>query len=210
MTLDPICIISSMMDEKQKYFDDIGDTWDKDLTAEDLERLAHIIDTFRLSKGLKVCDLGCGTGVLFDLLRRRVGENGYIAGVDFAPRVARRAHDNFPFHNIGVVEADASYLPFAMGVFDLVVSFAAFAHFSHKDETIHEAYRILKPGGRMVIIHLAGRDELAREHHQAGGPIDHDILPDRKQLEEMFRRGQFAGCELTETDTLYLAVGRKI
>jgi len=197
------------MDEKQKYFDDIGDNWDKDLTAEDLERLTHIIDTFHLREGSKVCDLGCGTGVLFDMLRRRVGRSGFIVGVDFAPRVAHKAARNFPFHNIGVVEAEASALPFGRAAFDLVGSFAAFAHFSRKGQTIHEAYRILRPGGRMVIIHLAGRAELAREHHMAGGPIDHDELPDSARLEEMFRGGNFSRHSLTETDTLYLAVGYK-
>jgi len=197
------------MDEKQKYFDDIGDNWDKDLTAEDLERLSHIIDKFDISEGLRVCDLGCGTGVLFDMLRRRVGETGYIVGVDFAPRVAQRAHRNFPFHNVGVVEADACCLPFYKENFDLVISFAAFAHFHHKDQTIHQAYHILKPGGRMIIIHLVGRDELAREHHQVGGPVDHDELPDRSELAEMFDRGHFARFELTETKNLYLAVGFK-
>lgn len=197
------------MDEKQRYFDSIGDNWDKDLTAEDLERLSHIIDKFRLSEGLKVCDLGCGTGVLFDLLRRRVGEQGFITGVDFAPRVAHKARQNFPFHNIGVVEADACCLPFCDGIFDLVVSFAAFAHFSHKDETIHEAHRILKSGGRFIVIHLAGREELAREHHQAGGPIDHDELPNRSELDAMFERGNFHRHGLTDTENLYLAIGYK-
>lgn len=197
------------MDEKQKYFDSIGDNWDKDLTAEDLERLSHIIDKFNITEGLNVCDLGCGTGVLFDILRRHVGEQGFIAGIDFAPKVARKAHQNFPFHNIGVVEADACCLPFADGAFDLVVSFAAFAHFSHKDETIHEANRILRRGGRFVIIHLAGREELAREHHQVGGPIDQDELPDKGELDEMFERGDFQRHELTETENLYLAVGYK-
>lgn len=197
------------MDEKQKYFDTVGDDWDKDLTAEDLERLEHIIDKFGLREGLKVCDLGCGTGVMFDMLRRRVGERGVIIGVDFAPRVAHQAQKNFPFHNIGVVEGDACCLPLEDETFDMVVSFAAFAHFSHKDETIHEAYRILKPNGRFVIIHLVGRDALAREHLQVGGPINHDELPDRSQLDEMFNRGEFVNHELTETNNLYLAVGFK-
>ena len=110
------------MDKKQEYFDSIGDDWDRDLTAEDLERLDHIIDKFDITPGLKVCDLGCGTGVLFDFLRRRVGEDGYIVGVDFAPRVAHKAHRNFPFHNIGEVEADACCMPFRDDAFDLVKS----------------------------------------------------------------------------------------
>ncbi len=197
------------MDKKQEYFDARGDDWDRDLTAEDLERLNHIIDKIDITPGLTVCDLGCGTGVLFDFLRRRVGETGYIVGLDFAPRAAHQAHRNFPFHNIGVVEADACCLPFREEVFDLVVSFAAFAHFSHKDETIRQANEILKPGGRIIIIHLVGRDELARTHHQVGGPIDRDELPDRIELEDMFARGHFPRYELTDDKNLYLAIGYK-
>ena len=197
------------MDKKQQYFDSIGDDWDRDLTAEDLERLAHIIDQVSIPRGVNVCDLGCGTGVLFDLLRRRVGETGYIVGVDFAPRVAHRAQHNFPFHNIGVVEADACCMPFKDHVFDVVISFAAFAHFHHKDETIRQANQILKPGGKIIIIHLVGRTELARQHHQVGGPIDRDQLPDAHELEEMFNRGHFARYELTDTKDLYLAIGFK-
>ena len=197
------------MDKKQEYFDQIGDALDKDLTAEDLERLNHIIDKIQISEGLWVCDLGCGTGVLFDILRRRVGQKGYIVGVDFAPRVAQRARRNFPFHNIGVIEARASALPFKDGNFDLVISFAAFAHFSHKDESIHQAFHILKPGGRLIILHLAGRAELERIHHEVGGPVQGDILPDRDHLAEMFHRSHFKRFELTETQNLYLAVGFK-
>jgi demethylmenaquinone methyltransferase/2-methoxy-6-polyprenyl-1,4-benzoquinol methylase len=197
------------MDKKQQYFNSIGDDWDRDLTAEDLERLSHIIDKVDIPPGVNVCDLGCGTGVLFDLLRRRVGETGYIVGIDFAPRVVHKARRNFPFHNIGVVEADACCLPFRDDTFDLVISFAAFAHFSHKDQTIRQAQMMLKPGGRIIIIHLHGRTELARLHHQAGGPINRDELPDRNELEEMFDRGRFSRFELTETKDLYLAVGFK-
>jgi len=197
------------MDKKQEYFDAMGDDWDRDLTAEDLERLSHIIDSVDIRPGLTVCDLGCGTGVLFDMLRRRVGEDGYIVGVDFAPRVAHKAHRNFPFHNIGVVEADVCCLPFCENVFDLVVSFAAFAHFHHKDKTIRQANTILKPGGRFVIIHLVGRDELARQHHQAGGPIDRDELPDAGELDDMFTRGRFSRYELTDNENLFLAIGYK-
>jgi demethylmenaquinone methyltransferase/2-methoxy-6-polyprenyl-1,4-benzoquinol methylase len=197
------------MDKKQEYFDAFGDDWDRDLTAEDLERLSHIIDKVDIGAGLHVCDLGCGTGVLFDMLRRHVGESGYIVGVDFAPRVAHKAKRNFPFHNIGVVEADACCIPFLDDTFDVVISFAAFAHFSHKDETIRQAQMILKPGGRIIIIHLYGRTELAKMHHQVGGPIDRDELPDRTELEDMFNRGHFQKFELTDTKDLYLAIGYK-
>lgn len=197
------------MDRKQEYFDSLADDWDKDQTAEDMERLDHILDKIKITEGVNVCDLGCGTGVMFDMLRRRVGQKGYIVGVDFAPLVAHKAHKNFPFHNVGVVEADAAFLPFGPEVFDLVISFAAFAHFSQKDQSIHEAYRILKPGGRLIIIHLLGSAQLAEYHHHVGGPVDHDHVPDKSHLEEMLKRGHFTRTELTDTKNLYLAVGFK-
>lgn len=197
------------MDKKQKYFDSLAEDWDKDLTAEDLERLSHLLDRFDIGEGVKVCDLGCGTGVMFDMLRRRVGQSGYIVGVDFAPQVAHRAQQNFPFHNIGVVEAEASGLPFAPGTFDLVISFAAFAHFANKEGTICEAHRVLKPKGRMFVIHLLGSAELASYHHHIGGPVDHDILPDRNHLVNMFKECRFGRVDITDRKDLFLAIGSK-
>jgi ubiquinone/menaquinone biosynthesis C-methylase UbiE len=197
------------MDKKQEYFDSHADEWERELTAEDLERLDHIIDRIDISKGIRVCDLGCGPGVLFNTLRRKVGEQGFIAGVDFSPRAAQKARHNFPFHNIGVVEADAERIPFRPETFDLVIAFAVFAHFPHKDLALEEGHRILKAGGRYVIIHLYSSRELAEEHHRAGPPIDKDELPEEKDLSNWFQKSEFERFELTDTNNLYLVIGYK-
>lgn len=201
--------LPTYMDKKREYFDSIGDTWDGNVTAEDMERLTHIIDRIDIRPGATVCDLGCGTGVLFDMLRRRVGETGYVVGVDFAPRAAHRAARNFPFDNIAVVEANACRLPFRGGVFDLVISYSAFAHFSGKDEMIRQSHGVLNSGGRLVIIHLMGRTKLAEMHHRAGDAVARDDLPDRRELADMFDRARFSHCEVTDTTNLYLATGIK-
>jgi ubiquinone/menaquinone biosynthesis C-methylase UbiE len=197
------------MDKKQEYFDSHADDWERELTAEDLERLDHIIDRIDISSGIRVCDLGCGPGVLFNMLRHKVGEQGYIAGVDFSPRAVQKARQNFPFHNIGVVEADAERIPFSESTFDLVIAFAVFAHFPHKDQALEEGFRILKPEGRYVIVHLYGSHALAEEHHRMGPPIDKDELPDESELTGLFKRGRFERFELTDTNNLYMAVGYK-
>lgn len=197
------------MNRKQEFFDSIGDSWDRNHTTEEIERLTHIIDRIDIGPGARVCDLGCGTGILFDLLRRRVGDKGYLVGVDFAPRAAHRAARNFPFDNIGVVEGDACRLPFRNGVFDLVISYAAFAHFSRKDDMIRQAHSVLNSQGRLVIIHLMGRAKLAEMHHRAGDPVASDDLPDLQELTDMFGRARFAHCEITDNADLYMAVGEK-
>jgi len=49
-----------------------------------------------INPGISTLDLGCGTGILFDLLRRRVGPSGLVTGVDFALSMVERRIAIFP------------------------------------------------------------------------------------------------------------------
>ena len=117
------------MDElRKKYFEACADEWDKSFTAEDYEILSFLIDSFNISKKAKIADLGCGTGIMFDMLRRKVGSDGMIVGVDFSGRMVKKARQNFPFDNVYEVDGDVEDLPLQSGSFDMAISFAAFAH----------------------------------------------------------------------------------
>ncbi len=198
------------MDNRREYFESFADDWDKNFTAEDLEFLTFLIDTFNLKSGNRVVDLGCGTGVLFDIIRRRVGDSGMVVGVDFSSRMAHKALQNFPFRNCFAIDADVEQLPLQSGYFHLAVSFASFAHFAHPDRVIAEVARVLQPGAPFHIIHLLGSRELARHHHHAGGPVAHDVLPSADKMNEMFRSAGFDRIDIVDQHGLYHASGRKI
>ena len=132
-------------DPHQEFFDKLAAEWDLDFTAEDLERLAHIVDTLGVKPGMDILDLGCGTGVLFDMLRRRVTDTGSVTGVDFSFEMAQVAHRNFPFPNVNVVDADVLALPFGDSTFDMGIAFASFPHFANQQVALHEVDRVLKP-----------------------------------------------------------------
>ena len=143
-----------MHDKHQVFFDSLAEEWDLNFTAEDLERLSHIVEQLGVEKGMDVLDLGCGTGILFDMLRRKVTESGSVTGVDFSYEMAQQAHRNFPFANVNVIDADAVSLPFDDSTFDMAVAFAAFPHFSDQQRAIDEIHRVLKDGRKFYIIHM--------------------------------------------------------
>jgi ubiquinone/menaquinone biosynthesis C-methylase UbiE len=194
---------------RRKYFDSFVDEWDKMFTAEDLELLEFLIDSFNIKKDSLVADLGCGTGVLFDLVRRRVGPEGMVIGVDFCSRMLKKARLNFPFENIHTVDGDVENLPLQSDYFDYAITFAAFAHFTNPARVMEETARILKKGGYFYIIHLLSSEELEDYHHQIGGPVAEDHLPSRDEMVGLFGGGSFVDIKITDHPGMYLAQGVK-
>jgi len=197
------------MDKRREYYDAFVEEWDKMFTAEDLEILSFLIESFDIKEYDKIVDLGCGTGVLFDLLRRRVGPEGLVVGVDLSSEMVKKARKNFPFKNIMTIDADAEMLPLKSDLFDVAVSFAAFAHFTCQESVMVEASRILKKGGKFHIIHLLSSKELDTYHLKAGGPVADDHIPSLERMKEIFSSGNFVDISITDHPGLYLAVGTK-
>lgn len=195
--------------ERRKYFEQFVEEWDKMFTAEELELLEFLIDSFNFREGYKIADLGCGTGVMFDIIRRRIGPKGIIVGVDFCSRMLQKARMNFPFENIYTVDGDVEDLPLKSNAFDIALTFAAFAHFSNQKRAMEEAARILKPGGHFYVIHLVSSSELEEQHQQMGGPIAQDRLPAHEDMLDLFSNGGFIHVKITDHPGLYLAQGVK-
>lgn len=105
--------------------------------------------------GDRVLDLGCGTGALSAEVANDLA-TGAVIGLDAAPamvNVARRKHGGERCRfEVGLVED----LPFEAEAFDIVVSSMTFHHLplDLKERALAEAWRVLKPGGRLVVIDL--------------------------------------------------------
>lgn len=194
-----------MHDARQEFFDRMAAEWDLDYTAEDLERLSRLVDSMDVAAGSHILDLGCGTGILFDMLRRKTGERGTVTGVDFSIQMVKRAHRNFPFENVNVVDADVVALPFADKTFDLSVGFRAFPHFEDKSKALAEIHRVLKPGGKLCFIHLVSSKQLAMHHHRQGGVVADDTIPTADQMQKLFAGAGFKNLAIDDHPNLYLA-----
>lgn len=179
-------------------------------TAVDLEFLSHLVDNIEVKEGWDILDLGCGTGILFDILRRRVGDSGSITGVDFSFKMAEKAHRNFPFPNVNVVDADAILLPFQDSTFDSVFAFSAFPHFSDQQRALDETHRVLKPNAKLYIIHLESSKELSEIHRRIGGAVENDEIPAAARLQEMLDNSKFVEVSIEDHPGLYLATATNL
>jgi len=95
--------------------------------------------------GMRIADLGCGSGVFTDLLHKR----GYeCTGVDLSPKLIRSARETYP--NIDFREGDIEHLAFENDSFDGVLLAGAMHHLPDWTRCIAEVKRILRPGGRFV------------------------------------------------------------
>lgn len=193
-----------MHDKHQQFFDELAEEWDLRFTAEDLERLQRVVDKISIDSGMDILDLGCGTGILFDMLRRRVGKDGSVTGVDFSIEMALKAHRNFPFPNVNVVDADAIMLPFADDTFDMAFAFAAFPHFSDQQRAVSETHRVLRPKARFYILHLQSSKEVSEIHYREGGVLEHDVIPSHDDLRAMFNSQKFSDVKIEDHPGLFL------
>ena len=103
------------------------------------------------SQPLDALDAGCGTGFLsFELAAR----GHRVTGVDFAPAMLAEARRKAMERAVAIrfEEADAEHLPFPAGSFDLAISRHVLWTLPHPEAAIDEWIRVLRPGGRLVVV----------------------------------------------------------
>jgi len=107
-----------------------------------------------LQEGEVVLDLGSGAGLDCFLASRRVGKSGLVIGVDMTPEMiekARRNSSRAGFTNVEFRLGDLENLPLEDGVVDVIISNCAINLVPDKKQAFLEAFRVLKPGGRIMV-----------------------------------------------------------
>jgi ubiquinone/menaquinone biosynthesis C-methylase UbiE len=143
-------------------------------------------DLARIAAGETVLDVGCATGTLAIEAARRVGPSGSVHGID--PRADLIARAAKKARRAGVAidlrTGAAEQLPFADASFDAVLTTLVWHHLPHDAlrGAAAEARRVLKPGGRLLVVDIGGEQSGAPTLHAPHGGVpmfDLDAVAER-------------------------------
>lgn len=170
---DAECLTS---DPRIAFFNQHAPTWDHDANdvAHTLRRLEALRDRLALQPGQDLLELGCGTGRITGWLAAQVRPARVVAA-DFSTAMLAQARQRHPDTEFWLM--DICDEPPGDALFDVVLCFNAFPHFRDQVQALRHIDRLLKPGGRLVILHLVGSAHLNHFHSQLAHPVCHDHLP---------------------------------
>jgi ubiquinone/menaquinone biosynthesis C-methylase UbiE len=140
-----------------------------------------------LKPGETVLDLGSGGGFDCFLAARQVGEAGWVIGVDMTPEMVRKARVNAKkggFSNVEFRLGEIEHLPVADRSVDAIISNCVINLSPDKSAVFQEAFRVLKPGGRLAIADIVAtaslpddiRNDLALRAGCVGGAVAMDEI----------------------------------
>lgn len=155
------------VDEKEKaskvrgVFDSVASRYDvmNDLMSMGLHRAwkAYTVAVAALREGDKVLDIAGGTGDLAKAFAKKVGERGTVVHTDINEAMLRQGRDRLLDKGLALPTSicDAESLPFATGTFDLVSVAFGLRNMTHKDRALAEMCRVLRPGGRLLVLEFS-------------------------------------------------------
>jgi demethylmenaquinone methyltransferase / 2-methoxy-6-polyprenyl-1,4-benzoquinol methylase len=157
----------STVDEADKaakvrgVFDSVAGKYDlmNDLMSGGLHRAwkAYTVQVANLRAGERVLDIAGGTGDLARAFARKVGDGGLVVHTDINEAMLRQGRDRLLDEGLILPTslADAEKLPFAAESFDLVSVAFGLRNMTHKDLALAEMCRVLKPGGRLLVLEFS-------------------------------------------------------
>ena len=123
------------------------------LTPDVVAQRARVLDLLAPRPGEKIIDIGVGPGLLAEDLARLVGDTGRVTGLDMAEPMVKMARTRLAaLPQAECVVGEATALDFPDGTFDAAVSTQVYEYVAGMPKAMRELHRILKPGGRALIL----------------------------------------------------------
>lgn len=146
-------ILGKRKQKAEEYFNSVAGRLDKHYcSGRSWEAIGHFL--LYLTPKIKIADLGAGEGLISQLLARRAEK---VVCIDNSPKMVEFGSElakKNGFTNLSYKLGDIEAVPLTDDTFDCALLSQALHHAHHPQVAIKEAFRILKPGGQVIIIDL--------------------------------------------------------
>ena len=190
----------------KEYFNSLADDWDERMPPD--PALRDYLIRFGVKGGERILDVGAGTGRMSKYMVELVGDKGCVVAEDIAVRMLSNGKECLGCPPYWVCD-DVLDLSFRDAVFDRVVCFSAFPHFTSPVQALREFERVLVKGGRLLILHTRSSHEMNAFHATLDGVVKEDILPDVIAMAGLLEEAGFESEDVFEKDGLYWVTAGK-
>lgn len=159
-------IIDRRRRESERYFDEVAERLGKNyVPGRSWDAIGHFL--LRLVPRINVADLGAGEGTLSQLLAERANKVYCIDSSKSMVRLGTDLAKKKNLSNLVYKQGDIEKVPLNSKSVDLALMSQSLHHAQHPEKALAEAYRIVKPGGQLVVLDLKKHQfEKARELYQ--------------------------------------------
>lgn len=188
------------------FFDALAPQWDANEVRSTPERIRSILSKLDIQPGMRILDLGTGTGVLVPYLSESVGPDGHITAIDLSEgmlTLARKKYGHLGNVEFLKLDFEEEVIP---GVYDLVMMYCVYPHLHAPADTFEWLFKMnIRSGGRIVVAFPSDEKFINDIHHERKSESDH--LPTADRLADMIRlRGYDAKVLAYSTDEYIVAV----
>lgn len=191
----------------RQYFNAQSSEWNARAIG-DPDQISRLLSRLEWHHCHRILDLGCGTGVLFPFLTNLAHQNATILALDFAEEMIQAAAKH-PMDRIQLLCGCARYLPLLPNTIDRILAFHVWPHILGQEKALQECWRILKPQGDLVIMHLCGSREINAIHQTIGGPVRNHTLASASHIAAMLLCANFQIADAIDRSDEYFVRGIK-
>lgn len=119
-----------------------------------------VIERSGIKKGMKVLEVGCGSGAYITFVARAIGKKGKVYALDIQPKMLEQLKkklsrlENKDIKNIKIIKSGAYKMPFKNNFFDAVYMITVLEEIPNKQKALKEIKRVLKPKGILAVTEL--------------------------------------------------------
>ena len=192
-----------MSTEVRQFFNKMANEWDQREVKTSLWLTNFVNKYIPLQKGMRVLDLGCGTGIISHIIQGKTNTN--VVALDVSENMIEIAKEKHISSNIDFY-AENFYQTDHTG-FDMIVCFNAYPHFTDVLSFNKKALEVLNEKGYLVVLHSLSREALSICHQGLSKTISRELHPIKEEVK--FFEDNFNVLELIDNDEMVLMLLQK-